>query len=90
MIYGELLYFANARSGKLTGAGYGIAFLGMLEVLDDLRSGVLVRLLEDFPASGIPISLVYPSRRHLAPRTRLVLDFVQSEMRAVRKAVAST
>jgi DNA-binding transcriptional LysR family regulator len=69
--------------------GYGIAFLGMLEVLDDLRSGALVRLLNDFPASGLSISLVYPSRRNLAPRTRLVLDFVQQEIRDVQRMLAT-
>jgi hypothetical protein len=29
-----------------------------------------------FPAPGIPFSLVYPSRRNLAPRTRLVMDLI--------------
>jgi DNA-binding transcriptional LysR family regulator len=64
--------------------GYGIAFLGLPEVFDDLRSGALVRVLSDFPTPGLPISLVYPSRRHLAPRTRLVLDFIEKQVREVR------
>jgi DNA-binding transcriptional LysR family regulator len=68
--------------------GYGIAFLPWLEVFDDLRSGELVRLLSGFPAPGMPVSLVYPSRRHLAPRTRLVMEFVLDQVREVRSMLA--
>jgi DNA-binding transcriptional LysR family regulator len=63
--------------------GYGIAHLSLLEVFDDLRSGALIRVLRDFPAPGVPVNLVYPSRRHLAPRTRLVMDFIWEQFRQV-------
>jgi DNA-binding transcriptional LysR family regulator len=69
--------------------GYGIAYLSLVEVLDDLRSGTLVRVLRDFPAPGIPFSLVYPSRRHLAPRTRLVIDFIWEQLRQIQAETAS-
>jgi DNA-binding transcriptional LysR family regulator len=64
-------------------SGYGIALLGPLEVFDDLRGGRLVRVLDGFPAVGLTVSLVYPSRRHLAPRTRLVLEFILEQVREV-------
>jgi DNA-binding transcriptional LysR family regulator len=64
--------------------GYGIAYLALVEVADDLRSGRLVRVLSDFPIPGVPFSLVYPSRRHLAPRTRLVIDFIWEQVRQVQ------
>ena len=41
-------------------SGYGIALLPLFEVLDDLRSGVLVCMLNEVPAPSIPLSLVYP------------------------------
>jgi DNA-binding transcriptional LysR family regulator len=69
-------------------SGYGIAFLPLIEVLDDLRSGELVQLLSGFPCQGLPLSLVYPSRRHLAPRTRLVLDFILEQVRKIRSEFA--
>ena len=69
--------------------GYGIAYLALFEVTDDLRSGRLVRVLRDFPAPGVPFSLVYPSRRHLAPRTRLVMDFIWAQIRQVQAEVAT-
>jgi DNA-binding transcriptional LysR family regulator len=64
--------------------GYGIACVALVEVFDDLRSGTLVHVLSGFPAASVPFSLVYPSRRHLAPRTRLVLDFIWEQIRQVQ------
>jgi DNA-binding transcriptional LysR family regulator len=70
-------------------SGYGIALLPLLEVLDDLRSGVLVCMLSEFPAPSIPFSLVYPSRRHLAPRTRVVFEFILEQVRQVQAMLAT-
>jgi DNA-binding transcriptional LysR family regulator len=70
-------------------SGYGIAILPLLAVLDDLRSGELVCVLSEFPTQSIPLSLVYPSRRHLAPRTRLVLDFILEQVREVQGMLAT-
>jgi len=67
--------------------GYGIALLPLLEVFDDLQSGQLFSLLNGFPAPGFPVSLVYPSRRHLAPRTRVVMEFVLAQMQEVRSSL---
>jgi DNA-binding transcriptional LysR family regulator len=69
--------------------GYGIAYLTLVEVFDDLHNGALVRVLSDFPAPGVPFSLVYPSRRHLAPRTRLVMDFIWEQLRQVQAELAT-
>jgi DNA-binding transcriptional LysR family regulator len=79
-------FLANDFSAVRVAArsGYGIALLPLLAVLDDLRSGELVCVLSEFPAQRIALSLVYPSRRHLAPRTRLVLDFILEQLREVQ------
>lgn len=69
--------------------GYGIAYLTLVEVFDDLRNGALVRVLSGFPAPGLPFSLVYPSRRHLAPRTRLVMDFIWEQIRHIQAELAT-
>jgi DNA-binding transcriptional LysR family regulator len=84
-------FLANDSRAVLQAAeiGYGIAFLRLLEVSDDLRSGMLVRVLSDFPATGVPHSLVYPSRRHLAPRTRLVMDFIWEQVRQILAELAT-
>jgi DNA-binding transcriptional LysR family regulator len=70
-------------------SGYGIALLPLFEVLDDLRSGLLVCILSEFPAPSAPLSLVYPSRRHLAPRTRVVFEFILEQVRQVQAMLAT-
>jgi DNA-binding transcriptional LysR family regulator len=70
-------------------SGYGIALLPLFEVLEDLNSGMLVRILSEFPAPSVPLSLVYPSRRHLAPRTRVVFEFILEQIRQVQAMLAT-
>jgi DNA-binding transcriptional LysR family regulator len=62
-------------------AGHGIAMLPDLQVVDDVRAGQLVRLLSEYPSQRLPLHLVYPSRRNLAPRTRVVMDFLLEQVR---------
>lgn len=61
-------------------AGHGIALLREIEVADDLRAGRLRRLLINYPSQTAPVYVIYPSRRNLAPRTRVVMDFVVEQM----------
>lgn len=56
-------------------AGYGIALLREPQVVDDIRAARLYRLLADYPSGREQTFIVYPSRRHLAPRTRVMIDF---------------
>lgn len=68
-------------------AGLGIALLRETQVLDDILGGRLCRLLLDYPTERIQAFLVYPSRRHLAQRTRLLIDFVVEQVSAVNSRV---
>lgn len=70
-------------------AGHGIALLPEVLVFDDMRAGYLVRLLSDYPSQRVPVYLVYPSRRNLAPRTRLVMDFLLDEYRGLAGKLAA-
>ena len=51
--------------------------------MDDLRAGRLFRLLDDYPSQQVPVHIVYPSRGNLAPRTRVVMDFLMEQMREI-------
>jgi DNA-binding transcriptional LysR family regulator len=84
-------FLADDTSAVLLAArsGCGIALLPEIEVFDDLREGRLVRVLCEFPFRAVPISIVYPSRRHLAPRTRLVLDFLLQQIKELRAALTA-
>jgi DNA-binding transcriptional LysR family regulator len=63
-----------ARQAAL--AGYGIAMLGEPLVDQDIRAGRLYRLLPDYAVRERQAFLIYPSRKHLPQRTRLVIDFL--------------
>jgi DNA-binding transcriptional LysR family regulator len=56
--------------------GHGIALLSHLLVTKDIENGRLRRLLEEYPCRRYPLYIVYPSRRALPPRTRVVIDFL--------------
>ena len=73
-----------------TRAGYGISLLPELTVLNDLRAGRMYRLLVDYPSQVVPVHLVYPSRRNLAPRTRVVMDFMVEQARKVPELLEQT
>lgn len=55
-------------------AGDGIAQLGAFLVADDLRSGRLIAVLEPWAGPGAAVLAVYPQRRHLSPKVRLLID----------------
>jgi len=71
---------ASNNSDVLKGAvlaGIGVALKSMWDVQDELRSGALVPVLENYATSpGVAIYAVYPSARHLTARTRALLDFL--------------
>jgi DNA-binding transcriptional LysR family regulator len=64
-------------------AGYGITMLPEMQVVDDIRAARLYRLLPDYPSGHEAVFVVYPSRRHLAPRTRVMIDFFVEMGRAL-------
>jgi DNA-binding transcriptional LysR family regulator len=43
--------------------------------MDDIRADRLRRLLPDYASGQEETFAIYPSRRHLPPRTRLLIDF---------------
>ncbi|HEX5514574.1 MAG TPA: LysR family transcriptional regulator [Gammaproteobacteria bacterium] len=57
-------------------AGEGIVSQPSFIVGDDLLSGRLVPLLEDYAAPPLTVYAVYPSRRHLAAKVRAFVDFL--------------
>ena len=65
---------------RLALQGLGIVRLTRLTVAGAIRSGELVSLLKDFSAEEpVPIHVVYPHRRHLAPKVTAFVDFVREK-----------
>ncbi len=58
-------------------AGLGIAWRSTWEVEDEIASGALLSLLDDFSAPPNGIYAVFPQRKHLALRVRLWIDFLK-------------
>ncbi len=61
-------------------AGHGISMVPEALIVDDIRATRLYRLLPKFKAGRQPAFVLYPSRRHLAPRTRVVFDFLVEQV----------
>jgi DNA-binding transcriptional LysR family regulator len=71
-------------------AGLGIALLPEYQVIDDLQASKLQRVLEDYTSEEMPAYVVYPSRRHLASRIRVVIDFMIAEVGRFRSRRAES
>jgi DNA-binding transcriptional LysR family regulator len=60
--------------------GLGIGYIPVWHFVDsEIETGRLSVLLSDFAAESQPISAVYPSRRFLAPKIRVMIDFLAAE-----------
>ena len=59
-------------------AGRGLAWRSMWEVGEDLKAGRLVTVLDDFAAPDNAIHAVFPQRRHLPLRVRMLIDYLKN------------
>ncbi|KAF0814968.1 HTH-type transcriptional regulator DmlR [Andreprevotia sp. IGB-42] len=64
----------TARSAALAGAG--IIWQPTFLVGDDLRAGRLQPLLPDYRMPDTDVLAVYPSRRHLSAKVRVMIDYL--------------
>jgi LysR family transcriptional regulator, regulator for bpeEF and oprC len=67
--------------------GCCIAGLGMIQAPRDsiaelLATGQLIEVLPEWQATPLPVSVVHPHGRHLAPRVRLFIDWVTARIQA--------
>lgn len=64
----------TARAAAL--AGQGVIWQPTFLIGGDLRAGTLVRVLPDYRLPEIDILALYPSRRHVSARVRVMIDFL--------------
>ena len=67
----------TARAAALAGAG--IIWQPTFLIGADLRAGRLVPLLPGFRLPDIDVLAVYPSRRHLSAKVRVMIDFLAAQ-----------
>jgi DNA-binding transcriptional LysR family regulator len=61
-------------------AGLGIALLPEFRCFDDLRAKRLERVLHDWCSPDVPVHAVYPTRRHLSPKVKALLDHLAEHL----------
>ena len=78
------ILLTNAAESVRAGvrAGIGITAIPYWGVCDLLRSGELIRVLEDFATSQSGLYAVYPSNRLIAPKVRHYADHVAAALKA--------
>jgi DNA-binding transcriptional LysR family regulator len=69
----------TARAAAL--GGLGVIWQPSFLIGEDLRAGRLVRLLPDYHMPDIDVLAVYPSRRHLSAKVRVMIDFLVEEFK---------
>ena len=62
-------------------AGLGIVQAPRVGMIEHVAQGRLIELLPDHVADALPVSLIYPQRRHLARRVRAFIDWVATLMK---------
>jgi len=68
----------TARSAAL--GGLGVIWQPTFLVGEDLRAGRLQRVLPDYHMADMDVLAVYPSRRHLSAKVRVMIDFLVREL----------
>jgi DNA-binding transcriptional LysR family regulator len=66
--------------------GLGVALVPMPFAFGHIRTGELIRLLPGWYSDAGQLSLYYPSKKLLAAKTRLFVDYVQERFRSVNFA----
>ena len=61
-------------------AGQGIILQPDFVVGDDIEGGALVELMPEYYAGELGVHVVYPSRRHLAPKVRALIAFLAEHL----------
>lgn len=69
-VSGAMNYHAAARQhmGIIQSPRYAIA--------DELKRGVFIALLPQFPTPSLPVSLIYPSKHLISPRVRVFIEWI--------------
>lgn len=61
---------------SITLAGEGISLQPSFMVAQDIRKGDLLEILPDYRSTALGIYAVYPTRKHLLPKVRVMVNFL--------------
>jgi DNA-binding transcriptional LysR family regulator len=63
-------------------AGLGLIQIPAYDVKTHLESGELVDVMRTHPPASMPITLLYPHRRHLSHRLQVFTEWLETVLRA--------
>jgi DNA-binding transcriptional LysR family regulator len=61
-------------------AGFGLSLIPSIYVKGEIAGGQLRTVLDDWSAVELSVYAVYPSRRHVVPKVRALIDFLVEEL----------
>ena len=60
-------------------AGRGIAYKSRLDIIEDLKSGLLIQVLPDYQSKPITLNLLCPNRQQITPAVLLLRDILRGK-----------
>ena len=75
------MHWCFSSSAGVALGGRGIIWQPTFLVGADLRAGRLVQVLPAYRMQDIDIQAVYPSRRHLSAKVRVMIDFLVDQFK---------
>ncbi len=67
--------------------GHGIVNKPKFEVMEHLRSGALVPILEDFPPVQVQLAAIYPHKNFQDPKVKLLIEFMAERCQRMIRAI---
>ena len=64
-------------------SGSGLALLPFFAVMEDIRQGLLVQVLENWNQHPQPVWIMYPEKRYVAARVRLFIDYLIAQIQTI-------
>jgi DNA-binding transcriptional LysR family regulator len=73
---GNLAIWSGDAYREAALAGLGVARGTHWLFRKDLETGGVVSVLDDYAIDGVPVSVLYPAKRHMARKLAAVIDFL--------------
>ena len=83
-VRGALVLDAPTLMHEAALAGAGLAYLAEWSILDDVKAGRLVRVLEDWSPSAGELALYYPANRHVPAGLRAFVALIRERAKKPR------
>jgi DNA-binding transcriptional LysR family regulator len=80
-VEGRVVVNDLALAQRAATRGHGVAWLPAPFGREEVKSGALVPVLRKFWPTPVPVQLVYPSARHLAPQVRATIELLTAKLK---------